>query len=249
MKKSITFIVPCYNESERLHYAEKAFTEYFLNADIPSEVIFVNDGSTDCTGEKLVDIVHSINTAVSNPVASFISYKKNSGKGYALKKGINKASTDWVLTIDADMAAKPQEIISWRNGNCINLDTDHTIYIGSREKGISKHMVKSKFIRRNLGLTFNLFTQILTGLPFRDTQCGFKLYPTPLAKEIFQDLEDYGFAHDVEVLMKVKSKGINIKSLPLHWQHVSGSKVDMFKDSIKMLRTVVKVRRKYNAKA
>lgn len=248
MKKLLTFVVPCYNESDRLQIAKENFTDFFLDSDMPSNVVFVNDGSTDDTEKKLYKISKEINVSVDDEVARVISYKKNRGKGYALKTGIDTVTTDWVLTIDADMAAKPQEILSWKKNKYIDLHPDHTIYIGSREKGFDQHMVKSKFVRRKLGLAFSFFTQTLTGLPFRDTQCGFKLYPTSIAREVFNELEDYGFAHDVEVLVKLQQMGITITSLPLHWQHVSGSKVNVFKDSIKMLHTVVKVRKKYKTK-
>lgn len=249
MKALITFIVPCYNESDRLKATKMSFIEFFQHSTIPSKVIFVNDGSRDNTIELLKEVVSEVNNSSGEDVASFLTYSKNSGKGYALKTGINAATTEWVLTIDADMAALPHELIFWENNDYINLQSDHKIYIGSREKGIDQKMVKSNFIRRRIGLAFNYMTQNLTGLPFRDTQCGFKLYPTALAKEAFNDLENYGFAHDVEVLLKLHQMGITINSLPVKWQHIPGSKVNVFTDSMKMLKTVMKLRKKYSVKA
>lgn len=249
MDKLITFIVPCYNESKRLDLAEDAFTNFFLHTEIPCNVIFINDGSTDDTEDRLRELAYHLNKVARQNVADVISYINNSGKGYALKRGIDVATTDWVLTIDADMAAKPDELLIWSRKKYLDLDADHKIYIGSREKGIESHLVESKFMRRNLGLAFNFITKKLTGLNFRDTQCGFKLYPTNLAKEAFSGLYDYGFAHDVEVLLKLKQQGILINTLPLRWTQIPGSKVNVVKDSMRMLRTVLKVRKKYRPKA
>lgn len=245
MDPLVTFIVPCYNESKRLELAEDAFTQFFLHTEIPCKTIFVNDGSTDDTEDRLNELAYHLNKVTKEPVAEVISYTKNAGKGYALKKGIEAANTDWVLTIDADMAAKPDELLIWNRKKYLDLNTDHKIYIGSREKGIESHLVESKFLRRNLGLAFNLITKKLTGLTFRDTQCGFKLYPTNVAKEGFDGLYDYGFVHDVEVLLKLKHQGITIHTLPLRWTQIPGSKVNVVKDSIKMLRSIIKVRKKY----
>jgi dolichyl-phosphate beta-glucosyltransferase len=245
MDKLVTFIVPCFNESIRLKLAEDAFTHFFLHTEIPCKVIFINDGSTDDTEDRLRELAYHLNKVAEENIADVIGYTKNSGKGYALKKGIQAATTNWVLTIDADMAAKPDELLIWNRKNYLDLNVDHKIYIGSREKGIESHLVESKFMRRSLGLAFNFVTKKLTGLKFRDTQCGFKLYPTNVAKEAFEELYDYGFAHDVEVLLKLKKNDITINTLPLRWTQIPGSKVNVVKDSMRMLRTVLKVRKKY----
>jgi dolichyl-phosphate beta-glucosyltransferase len=243
--KSISFIVPCYNEANRLKNAETDFIEFIqLNPSIKCKIIFVNDGSTDNTENALSELCLKINLNTPK-TASLVSYKNNKGKGWALQEGIANATTDWCLTIDVDMAARPHELISWIDKFKIDLELDDHIFIGSREKGIDDHIVKSSLLRRNIGLLFNLILKSLTGLKFRDTQCGFKLYPTSVAKNGFDNLTDYGFAHDVEVLLKLKSQGIQINTLTLHWEEKPGSKVNLVSDSLKMLSTVIKIRNKY----
>jgi dolichyl-phosphate beta-glucosyltransferase len=237
--------VPCYNEAARLKNAELDFMDFVQRfPDLKFKIIFVNDGSSDNTEIALSDLCTKINGHAPK-AASVVSYKINKGKGWALQEGIANATTDWCLTIDADMAARPHELISWIDKFKIDLELDDHIFIGSREKGIDDHIVKSSLLRRNIGLLFNLILKSLTGLKFRDTQCGFKLYPTSVAKNGFDNLTDYGFAHDVEVLLKLKSQGIQINTLTLHWEEKPGSKVNLVSDSLKMLSTVIKIRNKY----
>ncbi len=243
--KSITFIVPCYNEANRLVSAETSFIDFLTRFSKYSfKIIFVDDGSIDGTREALGNLCNKINE-VSSDTATTISYEVNKGKGWALKEGIEHALTDWCLTIDVDMAARPHELMSWRENYNINLDGSDNIFIGSREKGIEDHLVKSSYLRRSIGLVFNQLLKLITGLKYRDTQCGFKLYPTAIAKKAFDNLTDYGFAHDVEVILRIENQGITINTLPLHWEEKSGSKVNLISDSWQMLKTVYKLRKKY----
>lgn len=242
--QSVTFIVPCFNEELRLEHTEEVFVNYFIHDRVDSKVIFVDDGSGDATSSKLHTLCQKLNQ-IKPKCASYISYEKNVGKGYALKKGIEACTTNWCLTIDADMAAQPQELITWTNNYDLNLSVGKVVYIGSREKGIDKHLVKSSLLRRNMGLVFNKLLTSITGLKFRDTQCGFKLYPTDVAKMAFDNLSDYGFAHDVEVLLKLQREGFTIKTFPIKWVEKAGSKVNLISDSLKMIRTVIKIRNKY----
>ena len=243
-EQGITFIVPCYNEERRLDHTEEIFSNYFLNDTLESKVLFVNDGSDDSTNTKLETVCDRLNK-IKPKCASFISYEKNCGKGYAIKRGVDVFNTEWCLTIDADMAARPHELLVWTNKYDINLSNKNTIYIGSREKGIDKHIVKSSWLRRNMGHVFNKLLKSITGLKFRDTQCGFKLYPTSTARIGFENLSDYGFAHDVEILLKLQKENISIKTFPITWEEKPGSKVNLITDSIKMLKTVIKIRNKY----
>ncbi len=246
-KPQLTFIVPCYNEVDRLIFTKEVFEDFFKTEESRAvyNVLFIDDGSTDNTAEVLGTICESLNEN-NDGIANKISLKKNQGKGAALREGIKNANSEWCLTIDADMAARPHELISWIKNYNVNLEKPDIVFIGSREKGIDDHIVESSWIRRNIGLVFNKLLQKITGLTFRDTQCGFKMYPTKVAKEAFENLTDYGFAHDVEVLLKLQSMNINIKTLPLHWEEKEGSKVNLISDSLKMLRTIISIRNKYN---
>jgi len=142
------------------------------------------------------------------------------------------------------MATKPEQLINWKEEYEIDLDKD-IVFIGNRESGHALGIVSSSIHRRILGNLFNLYVKSKTSLTMKDTQCGFKLYPTHIAKQAFTNLIDYGFGHDVEVLVKISMNGIEIRSLPVRWNAVDGSKINLFKDGFKMLSHVTKVARKY----
>ena len=106
------------------------------------------------------------------------------------------------------------------------------IYFGSRE--LDDSIVKSKFYRKFLGLFFRLFSKLFLGLDFRDTQCGFKLYKSIVAKKIFSSVYDKGFVHDVEVALISKKLEYKIKELPVKWTHKNDSKLNLLVDTLKM---------------
>ena len=70
---------------------------------------------------------------------------------------------------------------------------------------------------------------------YSDTQCGYKLYKKSLAKKIFSKIRNYGFEHDLEIILFLKSKNIEFKELPVRWEHKKNSTFNVFWDPIKML--------------
>jgi len=200
----------------------------------PLQVIVVNDGSKDNTYELLK----------ANPVykqhSDIISLEtqENTGKGGALRNGVMKATGDFVLTLDADMASPPSELMKWMDK--LNWRPDeHTIYIGSREH--EESIINKQGNRKVAGNIFNLVVRVLTPLKMKDTQCGFKLYPVKLAKRYFGNLKTYGWAHDVELLYKAKLDKMNIVEMPLEWNSIEGSKIRVFRDGMKMLMETLSI--------
>lgn len=238
----VTFIVPCYNESARLALTWDGFNDYFSDPEaIPANVILVDDGSSDDTAAQLNQLCQKLSQSFPTHQFKHISYKPNRGKGWALKQGVDATTTSWLITLDADMATEPLQLMDWLDKKLVSFDTQQ-VYIGSRELGQKAGTVKSSFLRRNIGLVFNYFVRKISGLNIIDTQCGFKLYPTTVAQQAFSNLLDYGFVHDVEVLLNVKKQGVAITSLPLQWKEVAVSKVNVVTDSIKMFSSLIRIR-------
>ena len=144
------------------------------------EIIVVDDGSTDGTLSALKNN-EFINSQLTANHLRIIHLEKNEGKGAALKKGVKEASGDFILTLDADMSAKPAEIEKWLslNGNKL---PENEVWIASREHPDS--VIKEVETRRWTGRMFNFIVRLLTPLRQRDTQCGFKLYPADVAKKL-----------------------------------------------------------------
>ena len=193
----------------------------------PFEVIIVNDGSRDDT-EALIR-QHAVFQA-NLPNIVLLS-QVNTGKGGAIKNGVAHAKGNYILTLDADMATPPAELILWLK-KWDNAPKPKTIYIGSREHKDS--VITKKGNRKFVGNIFNLITRIVSPLRIRDTQCGFKFYPAAEAKHLFASLKTLGWAHDVEILYKAYLDGFQIVEMPLDWHAVEGSKINVIRDGFKM---------------
>lgn len=235
-KPGISLVIPCYNESDRVELLYDGVQAFLAVWPAKCEVIIVNDGSGDDTLRKLEQ--HPVYQQHKDIIR--IVDQKNTGKGGALKKGVMNATCDWVLTLDADMAAQPTEVIKWMEA--LNWAPDeNTVYIGSREHRQS-HIINEKANRKLAGSVFNGIVRSLTPLRVDDSQCGFKLYSNAKAKSLFGALRTYGWAHDVEILYRAQLGGAMVKEMPLVWQAIEGSKIRLLQDSMKMFWEILKIR-------
>jgi len=231
---SLSLVIPCYNEADRIGIMFSGIDAFTTLWQGKLEVIIVNDGSRDNTEALIKD--HPVYK--SHPDKFRLLSQSNTGKGGALKKGVAEANGDFILTLDADMASPPTEIIQWlpQMGGAPD---GKTIYIGSREH--SESVITKKGNRKFIGNVFNLLIRIFSPLKIHDTQCGFKLYPAPVAKRIFAGLNTLGWAHDVEILYKAQLDHIAIREMPLNWHAVEGSKILVLRDGVKMFAELISI--------
>ncbi len=237
MIRSISIVFPCYNEAGRLKYTFndiKKFQEKKITNNF--EIIFVNDGSSDNTFQILKKYKNE--NAKLNKKIKIISYQNNKGKGYALKKGVKIAKYDWILTLDTDISVSITQLSEWIRHKQIN--KEKFIYFGSRNLIDSK--IKFKMYRKLMGLIFITIIKIFFNINLSDTQCGFKLYRKDIARKLFSNLKMLDFTHDIEIVLISKKKGYRIKELPVNWIHKKGSKISVFKDSLKMLISLLKMK-------
>lgn len=232
----LSIVIPCYNESARISIMEKGLNEFLSKWDKPFELIVVNDGSKDDTAEKIRQSA-IYKKYHADGAFILIDQEVNRGKGAAIKAGVAQASGSHILTLDADMSASPTEVIQWVNTHPAIADNE--ILIGSRPHKSSK--IKDKPMRKTAGKIFNFIVRMLTPINAKDTQCGFKLYPAAVAKQLFGQMKVNGWAHDVEILYSAHLDGTRIKEMPLHWEAVDNSKVSLLKDSLKMLWQVLMI--------
>jgi dolichyl-phosphate beta-glucosyltransferase len=219
LPRSISIIIPAYNEQTRLPETLSRIEDYFRTADWEfHEILVVDDGSKDKTAEAAEAV------ARTNPNVRVLRNPGNRGKGYSVRHGMLEARGQWRLFSDADLSAPIEELEKLR---CTVASGNYEVAIGSRAIDRSLIGVHQPGFRENMGRFFNLVMRAATGLAIADTQCGFKLFRADVAEEIFsrQQLERFGF--DAEILFIAKQRGYRIAEVPVRWNHVEGSKVGM----------------------
>ena len=216
MRRSISIIIPAYNEEKRLPGTLEAVKRHLgATAWEFAEIVVVNDGSRDRTAEAARAGGARV---VENPV--------NRGKGYSVRHGVMEAKGEWLLVSDADLSAPIEELEKlWRMVCAENAEGA----IGSRALDRSLIGVHQPAFRENVGKVFNLLMRIVTGLPYHDTQCGFKLFETKAAREIFRRQLLDGFGFDVEVLFIAARLGYRVLEIPVRWNNVEGSTVSLWR--------------------
>jgi glycosyltransferase involved in cell wall biosynthesis len=220
LTRSISIIIPAFNEQVRLPDTLRRIEQYLLESDWDfHEILVVDDGSTDGT----FDVASAF--ANGNPKIRVLCNPGNRGKGYSVRHGMLQARGEWRLFSDADLSTPIEELEKlWcavANGG------NDEIAIGSRAVDRSLIGVHQPGYRETMGRLFNVVMRAVTGLPISDTQCGFKLFRADVAEQIFsrQTLERFGF--DAEVLYIAFRRGYGIAEVPVRWNHVEGSKVGM----------------------
>jgi dolichyl-phosphate beta-glucosyltransferase len=117
------------------------------------------------------------------------------------------------------------------------------VLVGNRQHAQSAIMKRQGLLRRKMGQTFNAVLRMVVGLRLRDTQCGFKAFRRAAREAIFPRLQIDGFAFDVEVLLLAEKLGFSVADLPVEWHNAEGSKVHIVRDSLRMLRDALRVKR------
>lgn len=236
---SLSIVMPLFNEEARLKKTLpilKNFVNRYKKNKI--ELIFVSDGSTDKTNFIIQNFKIS---KTSNLKKKIIKYKKNIGKGFAIKKGILNTSNEWVLICDSDLSVHPNQFMVWFNRK--NLRSKKVAYYGSRAH--PRSYVKASTTRIFLGFFFKKFIKYMFNINLSDTQCGFKVFNKSYSKKIFKKLKSFRFAFDVELTLLLRKQDISIHELPLRWTHKEGSKLSFFKDIPKMIIDIILIRFKH----
>ena len=215
MTPSLSIIIPAFNEEKRLPATLERLKSYLASSPYrDAEILVVDDGSRDGTV-----------AAAERAGARVLRNPGNRGKGYSVRNGMLDGNGAWLLFTDADLSAPIDELpklfdAATRSGA--------RVAFGSRAVDRSLVGVHQAPLREYAGRFFNLVMRMATGLPYLDTQCGFKLFEREAAREIFsrQRIERFGF--DVEVLFIAQRLGIPAVEVPVRWDNVEGSKVGMF---------------------
>lgn len=235
MAASLSVVIPAYNEAARLGTTLRAVVDYLRKDAAHAEVIVVDDGSSDNTSE----IARQAFAGAENLRTSVISYKSNLGKGRAVRLGLLAARGEVALFSDADLSTPiteaPKLVEPIMRG-------EYDVTFGSRALDRELIGIHQPWRREQGGRVFNLVVRLATGLPFWDTQCGFKAFRMRVCRPLVEAATVDRFGFDVELLYLAFRAGLRLKEVPVRWDHNEGSKVTLFSDSFKMVNEVGLIR-------
>jgi glycosyltransferase involved in cell wall biosynthesis len=228
----LSIVIPAYNESARIGNALERVLSCVEERRWDAEVLVVDDGSTD-------DTVAVVGTWMAkHNRLHLIQNRGNRGKGYSVRNGLLQAAGEIVLFTDADLSAPIEEA----ERLIAAIDRGVDVAIGSRWLDKQKQTITQPLYRRFFGRCFNWVTRKVMGLPYRDTQCGFKAFKRDAAQTIFrlQTIERWGF--DPEILFIARKLRYKIEEVPVTWGHDERSRISYLKDGMKMLSEMAEIR-------
>lgn len=233
MPLELSIVIPAFNEEERLAESLQRIRDHLKGRSLQFEVLVVDDGSTDGTA-KLVE-----RSRCEFPELRLISNSSNRGKGFSVRQGMLEARGEIALFTDADLSAPIEEadklLAALRDGA-------YDGAIGSRALDRRLIEVRQSRFRETAGIIFNLIVRRTVGLPFVDTQCGFKAFRLEKSRTIFEQQRTEGFGFDPEILFLAQKRGLRIVEIPVLWAHNPATKVRFFGDSIRMLLDLLTIR-------
>lgn len=232
-KPTVSFIVPAYKAESFICNNLKLFSDYCLNSKVRSEIIVVNDGSTDRTDE----IIESYLKNGNNSLLRYVNLKKNVGKGMAIKRGLEVAEGKFIVFTDCDLPYSFKNI-----DNVVNKlsDSSANVVIANRMHKDSLFLIRAGnlsyiYIRHTAGRIYNLLVKLLSNLDLDDTQAGLKGFDRETAELIFKKMTITGFSFDIDLLVCAKEHGKKIITIPIDFNYETEmSTVSFAKQVIKM---------------
>jgi len=238
MTKTISFVIPVYNEEKRLIKTVAALR----NAEIPQslklhKIIFVNDGSKD----KTLSLLHKYSPDIASDtkaVVQLVTYDKNKGKGYAIKTGMKYSESDYTLFFDADMATPLRELEKF-----VPFMNEHRpVIIGTRKNGESTVVRHQPRHRELMGRAYTLLSQLILNTWVTDFTCGFKAFSKDAKADIFSRSRICRWGYDSEILFLARKLGYNMVEKSVVWSDDRNTKVKLSRAVFTSLLELIKIR-------
>ena len=240
MPPRLSIIVPAYNEATRLGTTLRVILDYLNRSEEDAELIVVDDGSGDDTAVVAERAVVECGTVS----ARVIRYEPNRGKGYAVRMGLLAAGANIALFSDADLSTPitdtPRLVDPIRDNEC-------DLTFGSRALDRSLIGAHQSWRREQGGRVFNLIVRAATGLPYWDTQCGFKAFRMDVCRPLIEAAQIERFGCDVEWIYLAHLAGLRLREVAVRWDHNEGGPLDASgnysRNSLRMINEVRRIRR------
>jgi glycosyltransferase involved in cell wall biosynthesis len=219
---TVSVIIPAFNEEKNVAKVLSGTIAVMDQLHLPYEIIFVDDGSTDKTG-----------LTASTFKVNVLTNKKNCGKGYSLKKALQHANGDIIVTIDSDGEHKPKEIAPLLDAVVNGVD----VAAGSRF--MNNHTEVTTKLNQIGNHLFNLAIMSLTGRHVTDSQTGFRAVKREVLEKL--DLQSDGYEIETEITVKSLRGGFAFKELPITIERrkFGASKLKLINDGKKILKAIL----------
>lgn len=230
----LCIIIPAYNEEKRIGKTLERYGEFFdknISKDFDYELLIVINNTKDQTEEVVKKYQKRFKRI------KYIRFARG-GKGFAVTEGFKealKSDFDFIGFVDADMATRPEEFCRIFE----NIGNNDGI-IASRWKAGAIHNYSLK--RKIFSHGFNFVIRSLLFLPYKDTQCGAKIFRTEAVLGVVNSINMTAWAFDINLLYLLKKNGFKLKEIATIWEDKDGSKIDVIRDTLKMLSAVVRLR-------
>ncbi len=232
--RKVSIIIPAYNEGERIGSILEEYCKFFRKKKEIIEIIVVLNACKDNTLKVVKEFSERY------PEIRYLNFEQG-GKGFAITKGFEdalKREVELIGFVDADMATPPNAFYGLIK-NIKNVDG----VIADRWHKDSKIMPKQNLFRRFISRAYNLIVRTLFLFPYRDTQCGAKLFRRGIIEENYKKLVTSNWGFDVALLYCLKREShAKIKSIPTMWEDQQGSKVNLKKTPLRMLASCIRLR-------
>jgi dolichyl-phosphate beta-glucosyltransferase len=227
-----SIVLPAFNESASIGATLEKIFAHAAEQGWRTEVIVVNDGSSDDTGSIVKQF------ASKQTMLRVIENPGNRGKGYSVRNGMLHAHGDILLFSDADLSSPIAEASKLFEA----IEQGSDVAIGSRWLKAELQAKRQPLYRQLLGRIFNLVLRVVLGFNFKDTQCGFKAFTREAAQKLFsaQRIERWGF--DAELLYLAEKYGLSVAEIPVAWSHRHGIRINPLLDGIRMLGETLVIR-------
>ncbi|MBX3051050.1 MAG: glycosyltransferase family 2 protein [Caldilineaceae bacterium] len=230
-------VIPAHNEEKRLPGSLEKIGHFLRQQDYQAEVLVIENGSTDRTSDVVRSFAEKVNAADGFTLELLHS---DQGKGAAVKTGMLVGKGEYLFICDADLSMPIEEVSKFLPPHLPAGSFD--VAIASREIPGAVRYGEPGY-RHLMGRVFNLIVRMLIIPGIEDTQCGFKLFTRAAAKDIFPYQTISGWGFDPEVLYIANSRHLRVVEVPINWYYMADSRVNPVRDTIKMFREVLRVRR------
>lgn len=226
----LSLIIPAHNEETRLPETFKQVFEFIDKQDFPIEIVLVENGSSDSTFKIAQYFAHQ------HPEVKLLQ-NSHSGKGRAVKQGMLAAQGEYCFMCDVDLSMPLDEIKRFLPPALQGYD----VAIASREAPGAMR-IGEPYYRHFVGRIYNGLIRVLALPGLQDTQCGFKCFRGPVAKDLFTRQTLTGWSFDVEILFIARLLGYRVEEVPIHWYYNPHSKISVVRDSFKMGMDILTIR-------